>query len=110
MTIRPVKEPRSSGESDEASNQLSPPDDRADPFVPLGSVENLTAGVDGMDKESDGRWYVPRSLCPLCDGTGKITPCPKCLGSGYLEGGTTCFTCDGKGTAKCPRCDGTGQA
>ncbi len=109
MTNPLVKKPRSSDEPDEASNQVPPPDDRADPFVRLGSVEDLTAGVDGMDRESDGRWYVPRALCPKCGGSGKISPCPKCSGSGYLEGGATCHICDGRGSAKCPRCDGSGQ-
>lgn len=110
MTIPLVKEPRSSGDPDESSNQLSSRDDRTDPFVSLGSVEDLTAGVDGMDRDSDGIGYVPRALCPQCGGSGKITPCPKCLGSGYLEGGATCHICDGRGSAKCPRCDGTGNA
>lgn len=87
-----------------------PESEAPDPFVSLGSVESLTAGVDGMDKESDGRWYVPRALCPQCSGAGKITPCPKCLGSGYLEGGATCHICDGRGSVTCPRCSGSGWA
>lgn len=49
------------------------------------------------------------AVCDQCNGSGKISPCPRCQGSGTdPDHGGNCNICDGSGTAKCPKCDGTG--
>lgn len=66
---------------------------------------------------------VKKEICTACNGTGKITECPECEGSGEIEldsgynlYSVECQTCygtgyieDDEGAEICDNCDGTGE-
>jgi RecJ-like exonuclease len=95
--------------------------DKNGEFDIVGAIEKL------LKKESE-KEYIPldielpaRVKCDDCKGTGEITQCPKCNGTGTVECPTCghdmeCEHCDGDGygspsdeTIMCKKCNGTGE-
>lgn len=87
--------------------------------------ESLTISCDNIKTEVNVT--VEGSICPTCNGTGKIR-CPNCHGKGWYPtnvggGGAPCKRCggfwcsndlvedfeEGSGRIKCPDCGGTGH-
>lgn len=46
-------------------------------------------------------------VCDICNGSGEET-CPRCVGYGTFENGSTCDHCHGKKTITCNICHGYG--
>ena len=67
----------------------------------------------GKTECKKGNGHIDKYNCPICHNSGVKTctfcngddECWECHGSGYSEGPTSCYYCDGMGETRCTECE-----